>query len=1076
MKHPSPPTLPTRLFRPGFGSLALLAKRSIIPAAVPVLLAMGLLGTSPKASAQVTIFTENLGTPTGTTSITNYSTGTAPATFQNKGTLTYGQGSISAPADLRATSTSITYPGASGNGNVFFTGITGSNGFSIESIAASTFNTLQLSYGYRKESASVHATFSVDYWNGSAWVTVENTSSGLFNQAASAATGWYAAKTLTLPVGAQIDGLKLRFVKSGSSSIRIDDIILTGTANPGSDTTPPAIATLSPVDNGVDVPVPSTLQIGFSETVAAGSGSISIFKSTGELVGTALTVPSSAVVISGTTVTITPSVALTNSTSYYVQISSGAFTDVSLNPYSGISDTTTWNFSTVAADTVAPVALTFTPANGATGVQPPTSLSITFNEPISQPGLAGATFVKVFKSVGGSPTEVASVDTNDIIAISANENLATISLGSTLLENGVTYTVQVDAGAFTDISGNGMASTTWSFTTVSVPDLLAGTPYTQTFSGYTSAATLPPGWTFSGASNLDATYRGDWGTVTPDPTNTAATLGGFLGGASAGARVFGYHHTSLSNTPPATPLVQTLTLRNGTLDPITDLTVAYKGRINIPANTRIPVYTVTVNGVASSVLGYSTSDGDNAQRNASINIPAGIQPGATFQINWSSAYPSGSGSARQIGISDVAVSIGSAVFAPTVAGMTVPIATIGSVSASVQANVTSDGGQSVTGRGYVYSINSVNSTPKIGGTGVTTVADGAPATGAFSANLGGLTAATTYSISAYATNSTGISYTPARTFITVGQSPSFTASYTQEFSGITGNSTNGITNMPAGWTAISNATPPLQAYVANWATTAATGGFLGGVTATPPSVPGVLGYRHTGSSGVLTVTLRLINDSGAALTSLNVSYLGRVVVNATTPEGRSPQWAVSVAGSAPVTALAYDTAGGVDATKTALVTGLSIAAGDEFSITWTSDRDTRAGAAGSSKQIGIAQIAITNPTPPSGTLFSSWALTNTGNANADPAGDHDNDGTSNGLEYFMGASGSTFTPNPGIVGGKITWPKSPSYLGTYTVQTSTNLSVWTPVSSTVVGNNVEYTPSGPGPLFIRMAVTPTATP
>jgi len=79
----------------------------------------------------------------------------------------------------------------------------------------------------------------------------------------------------------------------------------------------------------------------------------------------------------------------------------------------------------------------------------------------------------------------------------------------------------------------------------------------------------------------------------------------------------------------------------------------------------------------------------------------------------------------------------------------------------------------------------------------------------------------------------------------------------------------------------------------------------------------------------------------------------------------------------------------------------------------------------------------------------------------------------NGVEYFMGQTGSTFTANPGIVNNKITWPKDPAFSGTYTVQTSPDLTNWTNVSSTVVGNSVEYTvPTGLDKFFIRLDVKP----
>ncbi|RYD23060.1 MAG: hypothetical protein EOP88_05625, partial [Verrucomicrobiaceae bacterium] len=103
--------------------------------------------------------------------------------------------------------------------------------------------------------------------------------------------------------------------------------------------------------------------------------------------------------------------------------------------------------------------------------------------------------------------------------------------------------------------------------------------------------------------------------------------------------------------------------------------------------------------------------------------------------------------------------------------------------------------------------------------------------------------------------------------------------------------------------------------------------------------------------------------------------------------------------------------------------------------------------------------------------YSSWATTNAGGQA--PNLDFDKDGVSNGVEYFMGATGSSFTPNPALVSGKVTWPKDPAFSGTYTVQTSPNLVTWTNVSSTVVGNTVEYTPAtGQGKLFVRLLVIP----
>ncbi|MBC7655418.1 MAG: hypothetical protein H7098_13210 [Oligoflexus sp.] len=176
------------------------------------------------------IVSENMGTPSGTTTI-------ASNTFQNSSSLSYSNGGQSNGADLRTTSPSSTYTGASGGGNIFFTSTAGAYGFSIEGINASNYTSISLQYAYRKESLSAHASFSVDYWNGSSWVTLANTSSTLFNEAAGATTGWYLAKSLSLPTDAQISGLKIRFVKSGGNAIRIDDVKLVGIE------TPPTVST-----------------------------------------------------------------------------------------------------------------------------------------------------------------------------------------------------------------------------------------------------------------------------------------------------------------------------------------------------------------------------------------------------------------------------------------------------------------------------------------------------------------------------------------------------------------------------------------------------------------------------------------------------------------------------------------------------------------------------------------------------------------------------------------------------------------------------------------------------------------
>jgi hypothetical protein len=105
------------------------------------------------------------------------------------------------------------------------------------------------------------------------------------------------------------------------------------------------------------------------------------------------------------------------------------------------------------------------------------------------------------------------------------------------------------------------------------------------------------------------------------------------------------------------------------------------------------------------------------------------------------------------------------VAAPTVT--TATPTTITGTSAVLGGSVTADGGATVTDRGVVYSVNSTNATPTIGGTGVTTNPNSTAGTGAFSEPSTGLAPGTTYAVRAYATNSAGTSYGSALTFTTL---------------------------------------------------------------------------------------------------------------------------------------------------------------------------------------------------------------------------------------------------------------------------------------------------------------------
>ncbi|UXX80835.1 Ig-like domain-containing protein [Reichenbachiella carrageenanivorans] len=123
----------------------------------------------------------------------------------------------------------------------------------------------------------------------------------------------------------------------------------------------PTVSSFSPVDGANTVSIDANLVLNFSENVKKGTGNIVLYKSGGQVIET-FSPSSTAVTVSGATVTINPSSNLLNGTGYYVQIAMSAIKDVAGNNYAGISNTTTWNFTTVAATN-----------------DPPTNILLSFN-------------------------------------------------------------------------------------------------------------------------------------------------------------------------------------------------------------------------------------------------------------------------------------------------------------------------------------------------------------------------------------------------------------------------------------------------------------------------------------------------------------------------------------------------------------------------------------------------------------------------------------------------------------------------------------------------------------------------
>ncbi|MEK7951844.1 hypothetical protein [Luteolibacter soli] len=125
--------------------------------------------------------------------------------------------------------------------------------------------------------------------------------------------------------------------------------------------------------------------------------------------------------------------------------------------------------------------------------------------------------------------------------------------------------------------------------------------------------------------------------------------------------------------------------------------------------------------------------------------------------------------------------------------------------------------------------------------------------------------------------------------------------------------------------------------------------------------------------------------------------------------------------------------------------------------------------------ISAAGVVTFVPAAATGTTYAQWAATNVNNQG--DTLDFDGDGVPNGIEFFMGQSGSGFTANPQIaLDHTITWNRATDRtVSSVFVQVSTDLVTWTNAPSGAVynANSVVYTvPTGLTKHFIRLLVTP----
>jgi methionine-rich copper-binding protein CopC len=229
------------------------------------------------------------------------------------------------------------------------------------------------------------------------------------------------------------------------------------------DFTPPSIVGLTPTDGAVGVAIGSDVVLTFSEAVARGTGNIVLKTSSGLTVETFDSASSQKLTLSGSTLSINPTADLAYSTTYKLDFPAGAVTDLAGNSFGGTAPYT-YDFVTAAAppDTTAPLAVTFSPADGTTGIAVGSDIVITFNEAIAK-GSGNL----LLKTATGLVVETFDAASSDRLTFSGNS--LTIN-PSADLAYGTSFSLELPPSTVKDLAGNSYGGiATYDFATGAPP-------------------------------------------------------------------------------------------------------------------------------------------------------------------------------------------------------------------------------------------------------------------------------------------------------------------------------------------------------------------------------------------------------------------------------------------------------------------------------------------------------------------------------------------------------------------------------------------------------------------------------
>jgi len=200
----------------------------------------------------------------------------------------------------------------------------------------------------------------------------------------------------------------------------------------------PALTSLSPTDDAIDILVGSNLILTFSEVIDVDLGNITIKKTLDNSTVETIDVTSGQVTGSGTTsITVNPSTDLVGLTEYYILIDATAFDDPATNSFAGISSSLDWSFITALSN--APVmAISSTVSSGPVQVEE----TVTYTLNIQNTGISSGNVTTIVDTLPSGFSYVSSTTTGmtasdpaingQVLTWTGNWNVAT---GNTLVLN-----------------------------------------------------------------------------------------------------------------------------------------------------------------------------------------------------------------------------------------------------------------------------------------------------------------------------------------------------------------------------------------------------------------------------------------------------------------------------------------------------------------------------------------------------------------------------------------------------------------------------------------------------------------